>query len=199
MALQTSSNGHSARQAGGIVRAEQPAAQAAAPHAPPTPPPPRSVVINLVGFVWLWNPSAPDPFGAGPWGVDINAVSVVNLAMAAGLSVEFCVHVASAFTHAEGTREQRVATAMESMGASVFTGITLTKLVGVLVLAWAPSQLFRLYYFRRVRCEHARVGLGKGEGSGGGTSHTALHPILSFLTRTHPHPATHLHTHAGCI
>lgn len=31
---------------------------------------------------------------------------------------------------------------------SVVTGITLTKFCGVLVLAWAPSRLFRLYYFR---------------------------------------------------
>jgi hypothetical protein len=107
-----------------------------------------SVAIDVVGAVWALNPTHPDPFGAGPWGVDVNAVSVVNLAMAVGLSVEFCVHVASAFTAAVGTRQQRVAAAMETMGASVFTGITLTKLVGVAVLAWAPSQLFRLYYFR---------------------------------------------------
>lgn len=107
-----------------------------------------SVTVQLMGFVWMLNPSAPDPYGAGPWGVDINAVSVVNAAMATGLSVEFCVHVAGAFTAAVGSRKERVSTALASMGSSVFTGITLTKLVGVLVLAWAPSALFRLYYFR---------------------------------------------------
>lgn len=37
---------------------------------------------------------------------------------------------------------------MRSAGASVLTGITLTKLVGVSVLAIAPSLLFRVYYFR---------------------------------------------------
>ena len=37
---------------------------------------------------------------------------------------------------------------MKSAGASVLTGITLTKLVGVSVLAVAPSMLFRVYYFR---------------------------------------------------
>lgn len=37
---------------------------------------------------------------------------------------------------------------MKSAGASVLTGITLTKLVGVSVLAIAPSLLFRVYYFR---------------------------------------------------
>ncbi len=34
------------------------------------------------------------------------------------------------------------------MGSCVITGITFTKFVGVAVLAWAPSTLFRLYYFR---------------------------------------------------
>lgn len=37
---------------------------------------------------------------------------------------------------------------MKSAGASVLTGITLTKFVGVSVLAIAPSLLFRVYYFR---------------------------------------------------
>ena len=34
------------------------------------------------------------------------------------------------------------------MGSSVIVGITITKFLGVCVLAFAPSTLFRLYYFR---------------------------------------------------
>lgn len=34
------------------------------------------------------------------------------------------------------------------MGSSVFIGIVLTKFLGVVVLAFASSILFRLYYFR---------------------------------------------------
>lgn len=45
-------------------------------------------------------------------------------------------------------RQERAEAAMKSAGASVLTGITLTKLVGVSVLAIAPSLLFRVYYFR---------------------------------------------------
>ena len=44
------------------------------------------------------------------------------------------------------------------MGSSVVTGITLTKLVGVTILAVAPSQLFRLYYFRAFRGGRAYTG-----------------------------------------
>lgn len=34
------------------------------------------------------------------------------------------------------------------MGSSVLVGIATTKFIGVVVLAFAPSTLFRLYYFR---------------------------------------------------
>lgn len=58
------------------------------------------------------------------------------------------MHVAKAFTEQVGTRNERAKAAMVEMGSSVVTGITFTKFVGVLVLAWAPSRLFQLYYFR---------------------------------------------------
>ena len=34
------------------------------------------------------------------------------------------------------------------MGSSVLVGIATTKFIGVIVLTFAPSTLFRLYYFR---------------------------------------------------
>jgi Niemann-Pick C1 protein len=38
--------------------------------------------------------------------------------------------------------------AMNAMGSSVMTGIATTKLLGVSILAFAPSTIFKLYYFR---------------------------------------------------
>ena len=38
--------------------------------------------------------------------------------------------------------------AMNNMGSSVVVGIASTKFLGLMVLAFAPSTLFRLYYFR---------------------------------------------------
>jgi len=37
---------------------------------------------------------------------------------------------------------------MNQMGSSVVVGIASTKCLGIMVLAFAPSTLFRLYYFR---------------------------------------------------
>ncbi|XP_057724182.1 uncharacterized protein LOC130940150 [Arachis stenosperma] len=81
-------------------------------------------------------------------GIQLNAVSVVNLVMSIGIAVEFCVHIAHAFMVSTGDRSQRAKIALCTMGASVFSGITLTKLVGVLVLCFATSEIFVVYYFQ---------------------------------------------------
>ena len=82
------------------------------------------------------------------WSISLNAISVVNMAMAIGISVEFCSHIAVAFDKAKGTRNERAFKALVEMGPSVFSGITLTKFVGVTVLYFSPSALFQIYYFR---------------------------------------------------
>ena len=80
--------------------------------------------------------------------------------MASGISVEFCSHVAVSFlehsAHVAATdqesgmddRTRAVNRALKSTGSSVLSGITLTKLGGVVVLAFAKSQIFSVYYFR---------------------------------------------------
>ncbi|WCJ40010.1 NPC intracellular cholesterol transporter 1 [Euphorbia peplus] len=81
-------------------------------------------------------------------GIQLNAVSVVNLIMSIGISVEFCVHIAHAFSVSYGDKNHRAKEALSTMGASVFSGITLTKLVGVMVLYFAKSEIFVVYYFQ---------------------------------------------------
>jgi Niemann-Pick C1 protein len=68
--------------------------------------------------------------------------------MALGFSVEFCVHIAIAFNRFRGSKLERAKRAIFHMGSSVLVGIGSTKFIGVIVLAFAPSNLFRLYYFR---------------------------------------------------
>lgn len=80
--------------------------------------------------------------------ISLNAVSAVNLVVAIGISVEFCVHIAHAFMHANGNRDRRVQTALANVGAAVCSGIALTKFIGVVVLAFSPSAIFTVYYFR---------------------------------------------------
>ncbi|CAK7205846.1 niemann-Pick type C-related protein 1 [Sporothrix eucalyptigena] len=93
-------------------------------------------------------------------GVSLNAVSLVNLIICVGISVEFCAHIARAFTFPSAllrhnartrfpdAREQRAWASLVNVGGSVFSGITLTKLLGVTVLAFTRSKIFEIYYFR---------------------------------------------------
>lgn len=75
------------------------------------------ILMDLLGVMYLW-------------GIQLNAVSVVNLTMALGIAVEFCAHIVHAFLVASGSRAQRMQTALQDMGASVLSGITITKFVG---------------------------------------------------------------------
>ncbi|XP_023706750.1 NPC intracellular cholesterol transporter 1-like, partial [Cryptotermes secundus] len=94
------------------------------------------VVVNLAGLMYWWS-------------VSLNAVSLVNLVMAVGIAVEFCSHIVHAFIlSTEKTRILRATDALINTGSSVLSGITLTKFAGIVVLAFAKSQIFRIFYFR---------------------------------------------------
>ncbi|KAK7485656.1 hypothetical protein BaRGS_00023105, partial [Batillaria attramentaria] len=94
------------------------------------------IICDLLGLMYLWD-------------ISLNAVSLVNLIMAVGISVEFCSHVTRAFAVSTWpTRKERAKDALAHMGSSVLSGITLTKLGGIIVLAFSKSQLFQVFYFR---------------------------------------------------
>ncbi|KAM3743656.1 hypothetical protein ACB098_07G163400 [Castanea mollissima] len=93
------------------------------------------IVVDLMGVMAILD-------------IQLNAVSVVNLVMSIGIAVEFCVHIAHAFLLSHGDRNQRAKKALSTMGASVFSGITLTKFVGVIVLFFSRSEIFVVYYFQ---------------------------------------------------
>ncbi|KAF9683241.1 hypothetical protein SADUNF_Sadunf05G0192200 [Salix dunnii] len=93
------------------------------------------IIVDLMGVMAILN-------------IQLNAVSVVNLVMSVGIGVEFCVHITHAFSVSCGDRDQRVRDALGTMGASVFSGITLTKLVGVIVLCFSRTEVFVVYYFQ---------------------------------------------------
>ncbi|KAJ6141754.1 hypothetical protein N7497_010853 [Penicillium chrysogenum] len=92
-------------------------------------------------------------------GVSLNAVSLVNLVICVGIGVEFCAHIARAFMFPARPimekvpvefrgKEARAWAALVNVGGTVFSGITVTKLLGVCVLAFTRSKIFEIYYFR---------------------------------------------------
>ncbi|GAA6000492.1 sphingolipid transporter [Rhodotorula paludigena] len=96
----------------------------------------------------------------GVWGVSLNPLSLVNLVISVGISVEFCAHLARAFMGALGgglpfhhpagpkDRDERAVAALEDVGASVVSGIGATKLIGIAVLGLTSSALLKTYYFK---------------------------------------------------
>ncbi|TMW65057.1 hypothetical protein Poli38472_009224 [Pythium oligandrum] len=105
-----------------------------------------SMTLSLMGFIFVWNHSSTTA-------TSINAVSVVNLLACVGLGVEFCIHMTHQFDFSRKNRlgitgNDHTKHAMSSVGASIISGITLTKFCGIGVLAFAPSMLFRVYFFR---------------------------------------------------
>lgn len=103
-------------------------------------------IVDIVGAMAVFN-------------VSLNAVSLVNLIICVGIAVEFCAHIARAFMFPSRTfmeraknrfrgRDARAWTALVNVGGSVFSGITVTKFLGVFVLAFTKSKIFEIYYFR---------------------------------------------------
>jgi Niemann-Pick C1 protein len=104
------------------------------------------IVIDIIGAMAVFN-------------VSLNAVSLVNLVICVGIGVEFCAHIARAFMFPSRAvmerakikfrgRDARAWTALVNVGGSVFSGITITKLLGVFVIAFTRSKIFEIYYFR---------------------------------------------------
>ena len=65
------------------------------------------IEVGLVGAMAIWD-------------ISLNAVSVVNMVMAIGISVEFCVHIAYVFDSTPGTRHERVKTALVEVCSDIF-------------------------------------------------------------------------------
>jgi Niemann-Pick C1 protein len=105
------------------------------------------ILLNMGGLMWIWN-------------ISLNAVSLVNLVLVSlvrlfskldlksrisfqsvGIGVEFISHIVRSFTLYQGTNLQRAKEALTTTGSSVFSGITLTKFAGIVVLAFAKSQV----------------------------------------------------------
>ena len=105
-----------------------------------------SCVLHLIGVLYLLN-FIPD------YTVELNAISVVNIVVALGLSVEFCAHIIIFYMKSPKSNSltpnvDYIKYSLKNVGVSVLVGIMTTKVIGVFVLLFAPSKVFQIYYFR---------------------------------------------------
>ena len=90
------------------------------------------VVVDLVGTLHFWD-------------VTIDVVSCVNVVLATGLSVDYSVHIANAFSSSEGSAASRTRAALTSLGPAVFNG-GVTTLLAVIVLPFSRSHIFVTFF-----------------------------------------------------
>ncbi|XP_064228071.1 NPC1-like intracellular cholesterol transporter 1 isoform X1 [Aotus nancymaae] len=94
------------------------------------------ILVDTVGFMALW-------------GISYNAVPLINLVSAVGMSVEFVSHITRSFAvSTKPTRLERAKEATIYMGSAVFAGVAMTNLPGILVLGLAKAQLIQIFFFR---------------------------------------------------
>uniref|UniRef100_A0A8B9ES79 NPC1 like intracellular cholesterol transporter 1 n=1 Tax=Anser cygnoides TaxID=8845 RepID=A0A8B9ES79_ANSCY len=94
------------------------------------------ILLDTVGIMALWD-------------IPYNAVALINLVAAVGISVEFVSHLTCAFAHStKPTRMERAAEATITMGSKVVAGVAMTNLPGIVVLAFAKAQLIQIFFFR---------------------------------------------------
>ncbi|KAF4098092.1 hypothetical protein G5714_022100 [Onychostoma macrolepis] len=92
-----------------------------------------SVIVGVAGFMALWD-------------VSLDSVSMINLVICIGFSVDFSAHISYAFVSSEKSSANEKATdAINKLGYPIVQGAVST-IAGVVVLAAAKSYIFRTFF-----------------------------------------------------
>ncbi|XP_064456461.1 patched domain-containing protein 3-like [Ornithodoros turicata] len=95
-----------------------------------------SIEIGVIGYMTLW-------------GVNLDSISMVNLIMCIGFSVDYSAHISYAYLSSDGlTANDKMKCALHSLGMPIFQG-SISTILGIIVLAFAPSYIF-LTFFKTV-------------------------------------------------
>eukprot|EP01067_Filipodium_phascolosomae_P005216 Filipodium_phascolosomae@DN3307_c0_g1_i1.p1 len=89
--------------------------------------------LGLFGFMYYW-------------GLQLNMITMINLVISIGFSIDYSAHICHTFTHCEGeTRDLRAIESLVLMGNPVFHGASSTQM-GVIMLAFSSSFVFRVFF-----------------------------------------------------
>lgn len=89
----------------------------------------------------------------------INSVSVISLALAVGLSVDYTAHIVLHFIEHVGTRRERAAAALDALGPPVFHA-SMSTFLAILLLAFSKSFDFHVLF--KVLVSMTTIGVGFG-------------------------------------
>ncbi|KAG5268670.1 hypothetical protein AALO_G00215110 [Alosa alosa] len=92
-----------------------------------------SVIAGVAGFMALWN-------------VNLDSISMINLVICIGFSVDFSAHISYAFVSSEKrTANGKAIDALYNLGYPIIQG-ALSTIAGVIVLSAAKSYIFRTFF-----------------------------------------------------
>ncbi|KAM9418065.1 patched domain-containing protein 3-like [Salvelinus alpinus] len=92
-----------------------------------------SVIVGVAGFMALWD-------------VNLDSVSMINLVICIGFSVDFSAHISYAFVSSkEVTANKKAVDAVYHLGYPIIQGAVST-ILGVVVLSAAESYIFRTFF-----------------------------------------------------
>jgi hypothetical protein len=92
-----------------------------------------SIEIGVVGYMTHW-------------GVNLDSISMINLIMCIGFSVDFSAHISYAYISCGApTPAERVKTSLYSLGLPIFQG-SVSTILGIIALAAAPSYVFVTFF-----------------------------------------------------
>nr|XP_048693767.1 patched domain-containing protein 3-like [Caretta caretta] len=92
-----------------------------------------SVIAGVAGFMTYWN-------------VNLDSISMINLVICIGFSVDFSAHISCAFVSSEkSTVNERAVDALYLLGYLVIQG-AISTILGVIVLSAAKAYIFRTFF-----------------------------------------------------
>lgn len=92
-----------------------------------------SVIVGVAGFMTFWD-------------VNLDSISMINLVICIGFSVDFSAHISYAFvTSKESSANKKAIGALHQLGYPVLQG-AISTILGVVVLAAAKTYIFRTFF-----------------------------------------------------
>lgn len=92
-----------------------------------------SVMVGVTGFMALW-------------GVNLDSISMINLVMCTGFSVDFSAHVSYAFvSSSKADVNKKAIDALARLGHPILQG-ALSTILGVVLLSLSGSYIFRIFF-----------------------------------------------------
>ncbi|XP_046556187.1 patched domain-containing protein 3-like [Haliotis rubra] len=92
-----------------------------------------SILVGIFGFLHVW-------------GLSLSSVTMIHLIMSVGFSVDFSVHVCSAYMLGEGrNRREKVESAIAHAAGPILNG-GMSSFLGILVLVFSKSYIFNSFF-----------------------------------------------------